>query len=242
MSGNSEDKVLKGSENPAREEASSAGRKSLNEAYVGTPQNYALPTEQLTQRTKKTHQAIYEQSVETMNSISLRLEGADRHDANSRSSVYRTLKRDESSAINAAFLHALFFDNISDVRSQITTDMVSYVKLARDWGTFDRWQEDFRAACLSSRNGWCVTVYNTFLNRYLNVVVDEEADGVPFGCVPIIVMDMHEHAFFHDYLANKELYVTAMMLEFDWEVINARFERAERIANIVNPKGNGLGR
>lgn len=217
-------------------EENKKGPTRLNEAYVGTPQSYALPTEQLTQRTKKTHQAIYEQAVETMNSVSFRLEGADRHDANSANSVFRSLKRDESSAINSAFLHSLYFDNISDERSQITTDMISYTKLARDWGTFDSWQEDFVATCMSSRNGWGVTVYNSLLGRYINVVVDEDSNGVPFGSIPVIVMDMHEHAFFHDYLGNKQLYVNAMMLEFDWEVINARFERAERVGNILQPK------
>jgi superoxide dismutase, Fe-Mn family len=208
----------------------------LQEAYVGVPQQYSLPTEQLTQRTKKTHQAIYERAVEQMNSISFKLEGADRHDANPTNSVYRSLKRDESAAINRSFLHALYFDNISDLRSQITTDMISFHRLSRDWGSFDRWQEDFIATCLSSRNGWGVTAFCYLLNRYINIVVDEESDGVPFGCIPVIVMDMHEHAYFHDYLGDSRLYVNAMMLEFDWEVINARIERTERVSGIMQPK------
>jgi superoxide dismutase len=49
-------------------------------------------------------------------------------------------------------------------------------------------------------------------------------------------MDMHEHSYFHDYLADKHLYVKAMMLELDWEIINQRFEKANRIADIMQPK------
>ena len=211
-------------------------KKIIQEAYVGVAQSYALPTEQLTQRTKKTHQAIYERAVEQMNSVSFKLEGADRHDANASNSVYRSLKRDEASAINRAFLHALYFDNISDLRSQITTDMIAYHRLSRDWGSFDRWQEDFIATCLSSRNGWGVTAYCYLLNRYINIVVDEESNGIPFGSMPVIVMDMHEHAYFHDYLGDARLYVNAMMLEFDWEVISARIERTERVAGVMQPK------
>lgn len=211
-------------------------RVGLNEAYVGQAQQYFLPTERLTDRTKTTHQAIYEASVERMNTIAFKLEGADREAANSEDSVYRDLKRNEAAAINRSFLHALYFDNISDTRSRISPAMTSFNRLQRDWGSFDRWQMDFIATCVSSRNGWGVTAYNYFLNRYMNVVIDDDADGVPFGCIPIIVMDMHEHAYFHTYLGDKELYVAAMMKELDWEIINARMERADRVANILQPK------
>jgi Fe-Mn family superoxide dismutase len=208
----------------------------VTEAYIGVAQQYALPTEQLTQRTKQTHQAIYERAIEAMNTTSFRLEGVDRSDANQEGSQYRSLKVDEAAGINRAFLHALYFDNISDLRSQITTDMLSYSRLSRDWGSFDRWQEDFIAACLSSRNGWAVTAFCYLLNRYINIVVDGEANNVPFGCVPVVVLDMHEHAYFHDYLGDARLYTAAMMREFDWEVINARMERTERISQILQPR------
>lgn len=210
--------------------------KLLKESYIAKPQKYTLPTDQLTDRTKKTHQAIYESAVENMNNISFKLEGAERAASNSKSSLYRHLKVDESSAINDSFLHALYFDNISDLKSQITTNMLCYSKLSKDFGSFDRWQEDFIATCMASRNGWGVTVFNYFINRYINVVVDEEAVNVPFGSIPVIVMDMHEHAYVHDYLGDKKTYIAAMMLEFDWDVINSRFERAEKVSIVLQPR------
>lgn len=221
-------------DNPPTAPASEKQR--LDEAYVVQPQKYTLPTDQLTERTKKTHQAYFEQVAERLNTTTFKLQGADREGANADSSTYRTLKRDEADGINRVFLHGLYFDNISDLRSQITSDMLCFNRLQRDWGTFDRWQEDFIATCKSSRNGWAVTAYCYLINRYINIVVDEESSGVPFGCIPLIVMDMHEHAYFHDYLMDKQLYVNAMMLELDWQTINARFEKAERVGDILQPR------
>jgi Fe-Mn family superoxide dismutase len=213
-------------------------KKQLNEAYIGIAQPYSLPTDLLTQRTKTTHQSIYERAVETMNTVSFKLEGADRFDSNADNSMFRSLKRDEASALNRAFLHALYFDNISDMQSELTRNSLAYTLLERDYGTFDRWQQDFIAACLAAKNGWAVTCYNYFVNRFINVVVDEDSDGVPFGCIPVIVMDMHEHAYFHDYLGDKLLYVGNMLKELDWIVVNERFEKAHRISKILQPSAS----
>jgi len=211
-------------------------KKPLNEGYIGIADDIKLPTDMFSERTKKTHKAIYERSIDFMNTVSFKLEGADRSDSNSENSVFRDLKKSESSLINSSFLHALFFHNISDQNSSITTSMLAFRRLNETWGTFDRWQEDFIATCSASRNGWAVTAYCYLINRYINIVVDDDANGVPFGCIPLIVMDMHEHAYFHDYLADKQLYIKAMMLEFDWEIINQRFEKANRVADILQPK------
>ena len=112
-------------------------------------------------------------------------------------------------------------------------DSLSYMRLARDFGTFDDWQKDFIACCMASRCGWAMTVYNTYLQRYVNCVVDLHSSSVPVGSVPIIVMDVWQHAYYRDYVKDVKTYVFAMMKELNWEVIESRFQRAERIAKVL---------
>tara|TARA_Y100001938_G_C8038166_1_gene404603 strand:- start:106 stop:783 length:678 start_codon:yes stop_codon:yes gene_type:complete len=207
-------------------------KEPLNESYVVQAKKYDLPTELLSNKNKKEHQKLLEKYVESLNEVSTKLDTVSREDANLNHSEFRALKMDEVYNMNAAYLHALFFENISDQRSIITMDSLAFMRIERDFGSFDAWQKDFVACALSARNGWAVTVYNTMLKRYVNVVVDLHSNNVPFASYPIIVMDCWEHSYYRDYLSDRKTYVYGMMKELDWKEIDERFKKAEKIAKI----------
>ena len=207
------------------------GLDSVDEAYVVSDRVFDYRTDAISQSTKQAHQQLLNNYVENLNKISAELDTANREEANSNNSVFRSLKIDETFNLNAAFLHGMFFDNIAE-GSRITADSISFLRLERDFGSFDNWQRDFIATALSARNGWAVTVYNTFIKRYVNVVVDLHSLNVPFSSYPVIVLDMWEHAYYRDYLNDKKKYVFAMMKELNWKIIDERFQRAEDIAEI----------
>lgn len=205
----------------------------VSESYVTTAKKYELRTELLSEKTKKSHQELLENYVETLNSVSAELDTVPKDEANLNNSDFRSLKIDEVYNLNAAYLHALYFENVSDVNSRITMDSLAYMRLQRDFGSFDDWQKDFIACALSARNGWAITVYNTVLNRYINVVVDLHSEHVPISSFPVIVLDVWEHAYYRDYLKDRKSYVFAMMKELNWDTIEERFKKCDRIAKVV---------
>lgn len=205
----------------------------VNESYVTTAKKYELRTELLSEKTKKSHQELLEDYVETLNSVSSELDTTPRDEANLNNSDFRSLKIDEVYNLNAAYLHALYFENVSDVNSRITMDSLAYMRLQRDFGSFDDWQKDFIACAMSARNGWALTVYNTVLNRYINVVVDLHSEHVPISSFPVVVLDVWEHAYYRDYLKDRKSYVFAMMKELNWDTIEERFKKCDRIAKVI---------
>ncbi len=205
----------------------------LKEAYVAEAGKFNLNTELLSQKTKRAHQELLEGYVKELNDISSKLDGVDKSSANLNNSQFRSLKIDETYNHNAAFLHGMYFENISDLNSTVSVDSLSYMRLARDFGTFDKWQEDFVACCLSARNGWGVTFYNPQLRRYMNTVIDLHSDSVMIGLMPIIVMDCWEHSYYRDYLKDRKTYVYGMMKELNWSVIEDRVKKADKIAKIL---------
>ena len=207
------------------------GVEDLNEAYVVSDRKFDYRTDAISNSTKQAHQKLLDNYVETLNRISAELDTANREDVNPNNAVFRSLKIDETYNINAAFLHGMFFDNIAE-DSRITADSLAYLRLERDFGSFDNWQRDFIATAMASRNGWAVTVYNTFLRRYMNVVVDLHSLNVPFSSYPVIVLDVWEHAYYKDYLNDRKKYVFAMMKQLNWKVIDERFQRAEDVAEV----------
>ena len=205
----------------------------LNESLVLQKKQFDLPTELLTDKNKKAHKGLYENYVKTFNTVSAELDGVEKDNANLNHSYFRSLKVDETYNMNAAYLHELFFNNISDVQSQISMDTLSFMRLERDFGTFDQWQEDFIACAKSARNGWVVTGFNTYTQRYMNTVIDLHSLNVPVGFYPVIVVDVWEHSYYRDYLSKRKPYVHAMMKELNWGVIEDRFKRAEKIAKAL---------
>ena len=203
------------------------------EAYVAVPKQFTLKTEKLSEKVKKARIEQFEKTVKVLNRVSAELDGANTSDAdNSTNSTFRNLKMSESYAINEAFLQAQFLENIDDVNSSISMDMLSYLRLARDFGTFEAWQENFQACARSSRGGYVVTAYSIYLKRYMNFVVDDAANGIPFSVIPVIVLDVSEGIYVKDYLNDLSSYVKNMMREFDWQVIDERVKRCEKIAKI----------
>ena len=209
----------------------------LPEAYVTEPKRFELNTELLSQKSKDAHAEIYEKFSEKLNIISAELDVADRDNANSNYCSFRSLKLDEIRNLNASYLHALHFGNISDVNSVITMDSLTFLRLERDFGGFDDWQKDFIACALSARSGWALTVYNVPLKRYLNVIIDDSAIGMPASSIPVLSLCVSADAYFRDYLQDRKSYVYAMMKEINWDVVEDRVKKAEKVAKVFG--GNG---
>ena len=155
----------------------SGDRETLAESYVTQAGTFDLNTELLSTKTKKAHQALLEGYVKNLNEISAKLDETYNH--------------------NAAFLHGMYFENISDLNSNVTMDSLSYMRLARDFGTFDAWQQDFVACALSARTGWAITGYNMQLNRYVNTIIDLHSNNTMIGMYPVIVIDCWEHSYYN---------------------------------------------
>jgi len=210
-------------------------RKSLqlNEAVVKNIKSFTLKTEFLSQGNKDNHVSLYEGYIKASNEVSAKLDSVDRSSVNGNHSLYRSLKIDEAFNQNGVVLHELYFENISDIASEIAMDNLAYMKLARDFGSFDAWQKDFLACCQAARCGWAVTGLNMFTGKYQNIMIDLHSQNVPVGIVPIIVIDVWQHAYYRDYLKEVKTYSSAMMKELSWSTIEKRVELCEQIKSLL---------
>ena len=212
---------------------STEDKKIIEESLVAQEKVFTLKTELLSAATKESHLELYDRYVKDFNSTSAKLDGVDKNAANSSHSAFRSLKLDETYNMNAVYLHELYFASISDLNSQISMDTLAYMKLSRDFGTFDAWQRDFIACCMSSRCGWAMTYFNFFTQTYMNAFIDLHSLNVPVFGYPIAVMDMWQHAYYRDYLDDSKAYVVGMMKQLNWNVIESRVEKTERIHKAI---------
>ena len=167
----------------------------------------------------------YGGALRRLNAITEQLESLDF--ANTPGHVLNGLKREELVALNSTLLHELYFASMGG-DGQATKGMTEI--LARDFGSLDRWRAEFRAMgyALGGGSGWVLLTYIPRDGRLINQYAAEHSQAVASG-VPILALDMYEHAYHIDFGANAKAYVDTFLRNVDWPALELRYEDARKV-------------
>ena len=69
----------------------------------------------------------------------------------------------------------------------------------------------------------CGSCYCLKFNLF-NIWINEHDVGHLAGAVPLLVMDVFEHAFVLDYGLDKASYIKSFMGAVDWDIVSKRFD------------------
>ena len=168
----------------------------------------------------------YGGAMRRLNAISEQLASLD--PATTPGHVLNGLKREELAALNSTLLHELYFASLGG-EGQPTKAMQE--TLARDFGSYDRWRAEFSAMgyALGGGSGWVLLTYMPRDGRLLNQHAAEHTQAVAGG-IPILALDMFEHAYHIDFGANAKAYVDTFLRNVDWQGVQDRYEDAARVA------------
>ena len=168
----------------------------------------------------------YGGALRRLNAITERLESLDF--SSTPGYVVNSLKRDELIALNSTLLHELYFASLG-VGDGKPTDVLAQA-LARDFESVDRWRSEFlaMAGALAGGSGWVLLVYVPRDRRLVNQRADDHGQSVAGG-IPILALDMYEHAYHIDFGANAKAYIEAFMRNIDWNAVQARYEDACKV-------------
>ena len=150
----------------------------LDEALSAQEKKYTFNSDFLSNENFQNHVELYQGYLKNFNEISAKLDTVSKQNVNCNHSEFRSLKLDESFNMNGVYLHELYFGNIGDINSEIKMDSLAYMRLARDFGSFDAWQKDFIACAAASQCGWAITYLNTYTQTYMNAVVDLHSNNI----------------------------------------------------------------
>ena len=148
--------------------------------------------------------------------------------ANTPGHVLNGLKREELVALNSTLLHELYFASLGG-DGQPTKGMSQV--LAEQFGSLDRWRSEFRAMgyALGGGSGWVLLTYVPRDGRLINQYAAEHSQAVASG-VPILALDMYEHAYHMDFGANARAYVDTFFRNIDWAALETRYQDACKVA------------
>jgi Fe-Mn family superoxide dismutase len=136
---------------------------------------------------------------------------------------YAELKRRLGFEFNGMRLHEYYFGNLGGNGALDSSGKLAQ-KLAEDFGSYEAWEKDFRATGAMRGIGWTVLYQDNVNGKLFNQWINEHEVGHPAGCIPVLVMDVFEHAFMIDYGLNRAGYIEAFFKNIDWSAAEGRLK------------------
>ncbi len=166
----------------------------------------------------------YGGALRRLNAITEQLEALDW--ANTPGHVINGLKREELIALNSTLLHELYFASLGGEGRP--TKMVAEA-LTRDFGSVQNWRTQFSAMgyALGGGSGWVLLSWVPRDGRLINQYASDHSQSIA-GAIPILALDMYEHAYHIDFGANVRGYVDTFLRNVDWQAVEGRFEDATK--------------
>lgn len=125
--------------------------------------------------------------------------------------------------------HEYYFEQLEGGQKLMSMDCALMKKVEEQWGSAEKWLEEFKVLCLTRGIGWAVLWYDPLTDQLINSWVDEQHLGQLNGGVFIYGIDMWEHSYLMDYTpAEKKKYVESYIMATNQEVCSVRFESAKR--------------
>ncbi len=131
---------------------------------------------------------------------------------------YAELKRRFGWEWNGMRLHEYYFGNIIKGGKEINKNTNLYKKIVANFGSYEDWEKDFKATGAMRGIGWIILYYDRVEGRLFNAWINEHDVGHLSGAMPLLVMDVFEHAYMIDYGLKKADYIEAFFKAIDWTI------------------------
>jgi len=150
---------------------------------------------------------------------------ADARDKSSMDSV-NLFEKNLSFNLAGHVNHSVFWPNMSpDGGDKPDGELGSAVD--EHFGSFDAFQAQFTAAAMGIQgSGWSILAWDSVGQKLLTVQLYDHQGNLAMGLVPLLMLDMWEHAFYLQYKNVKADYVKAWWNVANWADVQTRFAAA----------------
>jgi superoxide dismutase, Fe-Mn family len=168
----------------------------------------------------------YGSALNRLNEIAEELAALDPAKTSAR--AVSRLKRDEAATLNSTLLHELYFASLGGDGRMVPEEMSAAI--SRDFGCVAQWRDEFiaLAGALAGSSGWVLLTYVPRDARLINHIASDHNYSIAGG-IPILALDMYEHAYHLDFGANATAYIAAFMRNIEWDAVQVRYSNATKV-------------
>jgi len=191
-------------------------------AYAAKDYGSLLGMEGFSQTLLSNHFTLYQGYVTNTNKL-LHLLASMLKEGKVGAPEYAELKRRMGFEFNGMRLHEYYFDNLGGKAALDKSGKLGK-KLGEDFDSYEDWERDFKATAAMRGIGWAILYQDGVTGRLINQWVNEHETGHLAGGIPILVLDVFEHAFMIDYGLKRADYIEAFFRNIDWVAAESRLK------------------
>lgn len=169
------------------------------------------------------HWALYEGYVKQTNALLKELSDLAAQ-GQGATLAYADRRRRLGFELNGMVLHELYFGALTQHSNPLTESPLKKA-LTAHWGSYEQWLADFCATGKSRGIGWAILFKDPATGHLFNCFIHDHDMGHIAGFVPLLVMDVWEHAYMVDHKAGGRAdYINAFMNNVAWNIVEERFD------------------
>jgi len=126
------------------------------------------------------------------------------------------------------YLHSIFWTNLTPNGGGEPTGALAQ-QIQQDFGSFEGFKKQMSAATVAVEgSGWGILGWDRTSEQLVVLQAEKHQDLTIWGVVPVLVMDVWEHAYYLKYQNKRAAFVDALWNIINWEDANRRFEEAKK--------------
>ncbi|GAA0965029.1 superoxide dismutase [Frigoribacterium faeni] len=135
------------------------------------------------------------------------------------------LEKDLAFNLGGHVNHSIFWTNLTPETGEPTGDLLEAI--GSEFGDLEKFKAHFTATALGVQgSGWSVLAYDVLGEKLSVFQLFDQQGNVPFGLVPLLMLDVWEHAYYLDYQNVRADYVKAFWNIVNWDNVAARYAAA----------------
>ena len=132
------------------------------------------------------------------------------------------LQKDLAFHLGGHVNHSVFWQNLSPTGGEAQGELLAAIN--EFFGSYDAFKAHFTASAMGIQgSGWAYLAWDAMGNRLVVGQLYDQQGNIALGSVPLLMLDMWEHAFYLDYQNVKGDYVKAFWNIINWEDVAKRF-------------------
>jgi len=126
-------------------------------------------------------------------------------------------------------LHVIFWNNMKKGGGGEPGGALAR-QISRDFGNFAAFMSHFNEAATKVQgSGWGILAWEPLAERLIVLAPEKHQNMTMFGCVPLLALDVWEHAYYLRYQNRRADYVQAFGKVINWDDVAQRLERAIKL-------------
>jgi Fe-Mn family superoxide dismutase len=183
----------------------------------------------ISRETMDDHYKLYEGYAKKANECRKRLNDFDyaEIEGNQVYSELRGVSVDYTFALLGFKNHDLYFGHLGGEGGEPTGRFAELVE--QEFNGVGKWKDAVRKAASAAR-GWVMVGYDLNDGSLFNYIMDSQNLWAVYNMVPVLAIDVYEHAYVRDFGATpdgRKQYVEAFFDNLDWDHVNRQLTQAE---------------